>query len=89
MEPRSTVVFDGVNVMLVPVGRSAKEIYTCNSFTFVHKQVQGCLHSFSNRIYPNSDQHQNSPCHINAYSIPEVMRIEDMITQGARIFLRF
>ena len=30
----------------------------------------------------NSDQHQISPCNINAYSIPEVMRIKDMITQG-------
>ena len=31
---------------------------------------------------PNSDQHQISPCNINAYSTPEVMRIKDMITQG-------
>ena len=31
---------------------------------------------------PNSDQHQISPCNINAYSTPEVMRINDMITQG-------
>ena len=30
----------------------------------------------------NSDQHQISPCNTNAYSTPEVMRIEDMITQG-------
>ena len=29
-----------------------------------------------------SDQHQISPCNINAYSTPEVMRINDMITQG-------
>ena len=26
-------------------------------------------------LNPNSDQHQISPCNINAYSIPEVMRI--------------
>ena len=31
---------------------------------------------------PSSDQHQISPCNINAYSAPEVMRIKDMITQG-------
>ena len=30
---------------------------------------------------PNSDQHIISPCNINAYSTPEVMRIKDMITQ--------
>ena len=33
-------------------------------------------------INPNSDKHQISPCHINAYLPPEVMRIKDMITQG-------
>ena len=27
------------------------------------------------------DQHQISPCNINAYSTPYVMRIKDMITQ--------
>ena len=31
---------------------------------------------------PNSDQHQISPCTINANSTPEVMRIKYMITQG-------
>ena len=30
-------------------------------------------------IWPNSDQHQISPC---AYSTSEVMRNKDMITQG-------
>ena len=35
-----------------------------------------------NPLSPNSDQHQISPCNINAYSTPEVMRIKDMITQG-------
>ena len=33
-------------------------------------------------LSPNSDQHQISPCNINAYSAVEVMRIKDMITQG-------
>ena len=33
-------------------------------------------------LSPNSDQHQISPCNINAYSTPEVVRIKDMITQG-------
>ena len=28
------------------------------------------------------DQHQISPCNINAYSTHEAMRIKDMITQG-------
>ena len=32
-------------------------------------------------ISPNSDQHQISPCNIDAYSTPEVMRIKNMITQ--------
>ena len=35
-----------------------------------------------NSLSPDSDQHQNSPCNINAYSTPEVMTIKDMITQG-------
>ena len=35
-----------------------------------------------NPLSPNSDQHQISPCNINAHSTPEVMRIKDMITQG-------
>ena len=29
-----------------------------------------------------SDQHPISPCNINTYSRPEVMRIKDMIPQG-------
>ena len=42
------------------------------------------LHLIStlNPLSPNSDQHQTSPCNVNAYSTPEVMRIKDMITQG-------
>ena len=36
----------------------------------------------SNPLSPNSDQHKISPCNINAYSTPEIMRIKDMITQG-------
>ena len=35
------------------------------------------------RLSPNSDQHQISPCNINAYSTPEVMRIKVIVTQGA------
>ena len=35
-----------------------------------------------NPLSPNSYQHQISPCNINAYSTPKVMRIKDMITQG-------
>ena len=42
----------------------------------------GPLDELFNPLSPNSDQHQISPCNINAYSIPEVMRIKDMITQG-------
>ena len=37
---------------------------------------------FINPISPNSDQHQISPCNINAYSTSEVMRIKDMIIPG-------
>ena len=33
-------------------------------------------------LSPNSDQHQISPCNINAYLTPEDMRIKDVITQG-------
>ena len=35
-----------------------------------------------NTLSPNSDQHQISPCNINAYLTPEDMRIKDEITQG-------
>ena len=31
-------------------------------------------------LNPYSDQHHISPCNINCYSSPEVMRIKDMIT---------
>ena len=34
-----------------------------------------------NPLSPNSDQHQISPCNINAFLTPEVMRIKGMITQ--------
>ena len=44
-------------------------------------QVGGQLSSF-NPLSLNSDQHQISPCNVNAYSTPEVMRINDMITLG-------
>ena len=37
---------------------------------------------FNGALIPDSDQYQISPCNINAYSIPEVMRIKDMITLG-------
>ena len=30
-------------------------------------------------LIPNSDQHQISPCNINAYSTPEVIRIKDKV----------
>ena len=33
-----------------------------------------------NPLDPKSDQHQLSPCNINAYPTSEVMRIKDMIT---------
>ena len=35
---------------------------------------------------PNSDQHQISPCNINSYLNPEVMRIKNMITQPVNLF---
>ena len=34
------------------------------------------------KVSPNGDQHQISPCNISAYSTPEVIRTKDMITQG-------
>ena len=36
-----------------------------------------------NPLSPNSDQHQISPCNINALLNRVVMRITDMITQDA------
>ena len=33
-------------------------------------------------LSPHSHQHQISPCNINAYSTPDVMRIKDMITKS-------
>ena len=38
--------------------------------------------SYLKPLSPNSDQHQISPCNVNGYSTPEVMRFKDMITQG-------
>ena len=44
--------------------------------------VSTCCICLVGPLTPTSDQHQISPCNINAYSTPEVMRIKDMITQG-------
>ena len=33
----------------------------------------GILHTLFNPLSPDSDQHQISPCEINAFSTPEVM----------------
>ena len=33
-------------------------------------------------LSPNSDQHEISPCNIDAHSTPEDMRIKDVIMQG-------
>ena len=51
------------------------------SFARLKKSINHSLMRF-NPLSPNSDQHQISPCNINACSTPEVMRINDMITQG-------
>ena len=50
----------------------------------------GYAHQF-NPLNPNSDRHQISPCNINAYSTPEVMRIKNVITQGecSEYFINF
>ena len=53
---------------------------------FGHKQLDYILF---NPLSPYSDQHQISPCNINAYSTPEVMRIKDLITQCKVNFLDF
>ena len=37
------------------------------------------LFLFFNPLSPNSDHRQISPCNINALSIREIMRIQDMI----------
>ena len=51
-------------------------VYHKGTLRVVMKLPNTCL----NPLSPNSDQHQISPCNINAYSTPEVMRIKDMIT---------
>ena len=38
------------------------------------------IHCPLNPLNPNSDQHQISPCNINAYTTTAVMTIKDMIT---------
>ena len=42
---------------------------------------QCCYIRLAGPLTPDSDQHQISPCNINAYSTSEVMRIKDMTTQ--------
>ena len=39
------------------------------------------LNDLLNPLRSNSDQRQNSLCNINAFSVGEVMRMKDMITQ--------
>ena len=48
------------------------------SLSYFHDMLSTTYYFFN----PDSDQHQISPCNINAYSNPEVTRIKDMITQG-------
>ena len=48
----------------------------------IHLSLLPSISNLLNPKSPNGDQYQISPCNINAYSIPEVMRIKDMITQG-------
>ena len=82
-------VCDGVRVK-VPfqlVGME-KRLSICSGKFLVYPRYFGQMESTPEfhdtlRFNPlNSDQHQISPYNINAYSIPEVMRIEDIITQG-------
>ena len=58
----------------------------CTSFWFTvsDKDCKTWASTFNSLTLfsPNSDQHQISPCNINAYLTPEVMRIKNMITQG-------
>ena len=48
---------------------------------YVACQIKATLAAFFNPLSPNSDQHQISPCNINALQNRVVMRIMDMITQ--------
>ena len=52
--------------------------FCCGSITHISGNV---VHGF-NPLSPNGDQRQISPCNINAYSTPKVMRMKDMITQS-------
>ena len=72
--------------VLQGVANNAPIIFQCllSLFSVTLKIVQnkGKNRGYFNPLSPNSDQHQISPCNINVYSTPEVMRIKDMITQG-------
>ena len=72
-------------------GKNMKRIFKHSSFFyFLFKSKMAHLKNKRlkrrwkdvNPLSPYSDQHQISPCNINAYSTPEVMRIKDMIIQG-------
>ena len=72
------------------ISSSLNQISTWNFSVWLHVNVTWQvilelavrLNENINPLSLNSDQHQISPCNINAHSTPEVMRIEDMITQG-------
>ena len=55
--------------------------------TTLESDVKGCIllypvqNALLNPLRSNSDQSQNPLCNINAFSVREVMRIKDMITQ--------
>ena len=55
---------------------SSKNELTINKIFSEHERIH------LNPLSPNSDQHQISPCNINAHSTSKVMRIKDVITQG-------
>ena len=77
----------GTRFSKVPITFWAEKCYFLKFFFFFYRLAlifssNLPLYCMLNSLSPNSDQHQISPCYINAYLTPEVMRIEDMIAQG-------
>ena len=75
----STCVAKGIRVEVAQSSNYAP----CTDIIHVINVLKNILQLIINSLVesPNSDPHQISPCNINAYLIPQIMRIEDMITQ--------
>ena len=61
--------------------RAGPLFFALNSIVFDILIAVAVVAAF-NPLSLNSDQHQISPCNINAYATPQVKRIKYMVTQG-------